>query len=99
LILWKFSPEKDDDITNANFRNKILYRTALYFCLVGTGVIYLPPMGWLYALCIFVFLGYLIWIVRNSEDLYGLPIYWRFFTSLFAIIDFGVLIYLLWQLI
>jgi len=94
ILMYKYSPERESDTTAQNFKKKVGYRGAIYGCLIGTALIYLPFFGWIIALAILVFLSYLIWVVRNSEELYQLPIQWRFWSATLTIIDAIVLVVL-----
>jgi hypothetical protein len=88
FIYYPVSPEREEDTKPKIFALKILYRTLILICLVGSGSALIPPISWIYTLFLLAFFGYVIWVVRRSEELYNLPIYWRFMSSLGAIIDF-----------
>ena len=88
IVYYPVSPEKEEDTKPRNFASKILYRTLILICLVGSASALIPPIPWIYTLFLLAFFGYIIWTVRRSEELYNLPIYWRFMSSLGAILDF-----------
>jgi len=94
IVYYPVSPEKEADTKSRNFALKILYRTLLMICLVGAASALIEPIPWIYTLFILAFIGYIIWVVRRSEELYQLPIYWRFMSSLAAIIDFIITVIL-----
>ncbi len=94
IIPWKYSPESKTETTAKIFLTKVLYRAGIYTCIIIIGNAYIPPVEWAPSLYALFFLGYIIWFVRNSEELYNLPIYWRLISSIAAIIDSGVMIYL-----
>ncbi|MHA1561073.1 MAG: hypothetical protein ACTSPA_03020, partial [Promethearchaeota archaeon] len=88
IVYYPVSPEQEEDTKPINFALKILYRTLIMICLVGSASALIPQIPWIYTLFLLAFFGYVIWVVRRSEELYNLPIYWRFMSSLGAIIDF-----------
>ena len=90
IVYYPVSPEREEDTQPRNFALKILYRSLIMICLVGASSALIPPIPWIYTLFLLAFFGYIIWVVRRSEELYNLPIYWRFMSSLGAIIDFIV---------
>ncbi|QEE15075.1 hypothetical protein DSAG12_00898 [Promethearchaeum syntrophicum] len=90
IVYYPVSPEREEDTKPRNFALKILYRTLIMICLVGSSSALIPSEAWIYTLFLLAFFGYVIWVVRRSEELYNLPIYWRFMSSLGAIIDFIV---------
>jgi len=94
IVYYPVSPEREKVTSPKIFSLKILYRTLVVVCLIGTANKIIPPTPWIYTLFILVFLGYVIIVVRRSEELYHLPIYWRFISSLSAIIDFLVTVFL-----
>ncbi len=102
IVFYPVSPEKEEDTKPKNFALKILYRTLIMICLVGAGSAFIPADPWIYTLFLLAFFGYVIWVVKRSEELYNLPIYWRFISSLGAIIDFivtAILMVLYFQII
>jgi len=88
IVYYPVSPEREEDTKPRNFALKILYRTLIMICLVGAISELIQAIPWIYTLFLLAFFGYVIWVVRRSEELYNLPIYWRFISSLGAIIDF-----------
>jgi len=93
LIPVRYSPEYKS-IKNANvFFYKMVYRAAIYACVVMIGNEYVPKVDWSASLYALIFFGYIIWIVRASEEIYGLSLYWRFLSSVAAIIDSGFMLY------
>ncbi|MHA1765929.1 MAG: hypothetical protein ACTSVK_06660 [Promethearchaeota archaeon] len=88
IVFYPVSPEREEDTKPKIFALKILYRTLVMICLVGAASALIPPIPWIYTLFLLAFIGYVIWVVRRSEELYQLPIYWRFMSALGAIIDF-----------
>ena len=95
IVYYPVSPEKEEDTKPRNFALKILYRTLIMICLVGAASTLIEPISWIYTLFLLAFFGYVIWVVRRSEELYNLPIYWRFMSSLGAIIDFIITVILM----
>jgi hypothetical protein len=91
ITCYPVSPEKGKDTTPLSFALKIIYRALVVACGIGVLIWFIPDIvtkPWIITLLILAFFGYVIWIVRRSEELYNLPIYWRFISSLGAIIDF-----------
>jgi len=91
ITCYPVSPEKGKDTTPLSFALKIIYRALVVACGIGVLIWFIPDIvtkRWIITLLILAFFGYIIWIVRRSEELYNLPIYWRFISSLGAIIDF-----------
>lgn len=96
-IFYWVSPERDQETTQKNFGKKLLYRLLIFVCIFGTTISneIVPPEPWIFSLIILAFFGYVIWAVRKSEDIYNLAVQWRFWSSLFAILDFIVMVVLL----
>ena len=88
IVYYPVSPEREEDTKPRNFAFKILYRSLIMICLVGAASALIPAEPWIYTLFLLAFFGYVILVVRRSEELYNLPIYWRFMSSLGAILDF-----------
>ena len=98
ITCYPVSPEKGEDTTPLSFTLKIIYRALIIACSIGVLSSLFPVFldkPWIITLFILAFFGYVIWIVRRSEELYNLPIYWRFISSLGAIIDFIITVILL----
>ncbi|MHA1674255.1 MAG: hypothetical protein ACTSYI_11590 [Promethearchaeota archaeon] len=91
-IFYWVSPERESETKQSNFGKKLVYRLFIFVCLFGTTFTndIIPLEGWIICLILLPFLGYVIWAVRKSEEIYNLSTQWRFWSSLLAIIDFVV---------
>ncbi len=96
-IFYWVSPERESETKQSNFGKRLVYRLFIFVCLFGTTFTndIIPLEGWIISLILLPFLGYVIWAVRKSEEIYNLSTQWRFWSSLFAIIDFVVTIFLI----
>ncbi|MHA1618189.1 MAG: hypothetical protein ACTSVZ_02840, partial [Promethearchaeota archaeon] len=96
-IFYWVSPERVSETKQSNFGKKLVYRLFIFVCLFGTTFTndIIPLEGWIISLILLPFLGYVIWAVRKSEEIYNLSTQWRFWSSLLAIIDFVITVVLI----
>ncbi len=92
VVYLPISPEFRSKNTELDFGKKIVYRGLFAVTAVGSAYPILPQEIWIYLLFILAFLGYILWLIRKSEEIYNLSIYWRLFISIAAIIDFILMV-------
>jgi hypothetical protein len=93
IVCWPISPEtqkEKKEITEQSFGKRVVYRGLIAICTIGSSYSVIPSDQsiWIIPLFILAFMGYVLWMIKKSEEIYQLPIYWRFTASVIAILDF-----------
>ncbi|WP_371802309.1 hypothetical protein [Candidatus Lokiarchaeum ossiferum] len=87
IVIYPVSPEKLDDISAKTFTKKIIYRSMILLSAFGIIIsLFEDPESWIFSLLVWALFGYILVIVKRREELYKLPIYWRFFSALATIL-------------
>ena len=99
IVMIPHSRLSQKETTPDNFRGKVIYSALIYTFFIGavfnlsSTYLQMTAQGWMYPFAALIFLAAFVWAVRYAEELYNLSVKWRILSSVLAILDFIILLF------